>query len=244
MDVMPTNEVPDGDASGTSSAAGGTDARAQRSGAGPRDAGRSNSQRAGRISVKLAATIAVLAGCAVLASAATWSNLNATATNPSNSFTAGTVQIGSNSGSSAVLSLTNGKPGSVATGCIQVSYTGTLPANVKLYGTGGGTGLNQYLNLVVTRGTFSGTPAAGSCTGFTADATNYISQGAGVIYSGTLANWPASASTALSDPTAASPATWATGTSHGYQLQATLGSSTAAQGLTGTETFTFEADNT
>jgi hypothetical protein len=194
--------------------------------------------------VKLAATIGVLAGCAVLAGTATWSNLNATATNPSNSFVAGTVQISSNSPTSAVLSLTNAKPGSVSTGCIQVSYTGTLPANVKLYGSGSGTGLNQYLNLVVTRGTFSGTPASGSCTGFTADTTNYIAAGAGVIYSGTVANWPANATAGLSDPTASSPATWSTGNSHGYQLQVTVQSNAAAQGLTGSQTFTFEADNT
>jgi hypothetical protein len=230
----PTNEVPDANASGASSADRNRD---------PADP-RSSSQHAHRITVKIAATIAVLVLCAALASAATWSNLNATATNPANAFTAGTVAIGSNSGSSAILSLTNAKPGSVSTGCINVSYTGTLPANVKLYGTSGGTGLNQYLTLVVTRGSFSGSPTAGSCTGFTADSTNYISQGAGVIYSGALSSWPASASTALGDPTTASPATWATGNTHGYQFQVTLGTNTAAQGLTGSQTFTFEADNT
>jgi hypothetical protein len=223
-----THEVPDRTAAGASPVAGGRT---------------ENRRHAGRIAVKLGATAAVLALCALLASAATWSNLNATATNPSNSFTAGTVKIGSNSGSAAVLSLTNAKPGAVSTGCIQVTYTGTLPANVKLYGTGGGTGLNEYLTLVVTRGTFSGSPAAGSCTGFTADATNYISQGAGVIYSGTLANWPATAATAQVDPTAAAPESWTTGEAHGYQFQVTLGTNIAGEGLTGTETFTFEADN-
>jgi hypothetical protein len=233
MAAMPTSEVPDGNASGTSRDADGSGDPAHRS----------SRQHAGRITVKLAATIAVLAGCALLASAATWSNLNATATNPSNSFTAGTVQIASNSGGSAVLSLANAKPGAVSTGCLNVSYTGTLPANVKLYGAGGGTGLNQYLSLVVTRGTFSGTPTAGSCTGFTADSTNYITQGAGVIYSGTLAGWPATAAGALVDPTASSPATWSTNSSHGYQFQVTLQNNAAGQGLTGTETLTFEADN-
>jgi hypothetical protein len=231
---MPISEIPDAQASGISSAATGGDDRRERR----------RRHHVGSITVKLAATVAVLVACAVLASAATWSNLNSTATNPSNSFAAGTVQIASNSGSSAVLSLTNAKPGAVSTGCINVSYTGTLPANVKLYGTGGGTGLSQYLTLVVTRGTFSGTPSAGSCTGFTADSTNYISQGIGVIYSGTLASWPAGASTALTDPTAASPATWSTGTTHGYEFQVTLGSSAAGQGLTASQTFTFEADNT
>jgi hypothetical protein len=234
MTTMPTHGVPDGAASGTPPGADGTKA--------PGHTGRR--RHAGRITVKLAGTIGVLAACALLAGTATWSNLNATATNPANAFAAGTVAISSNSGSTAVLSLTNAKPGAISTGCIQVSYTGTLPSNVKLYGTGGGTGLNQYLTLVVTRGTFSGTPGAGSCTGFTADTTNYIAQGAGVIYSGTLAAWPATASTALTDPTAASPATWSTNTTHGYQLQVTVGNNAAGQGLTGSETFTFEADNT
>jgi hypothetical protein len=223
-----TREAPDRSAAGASPIVG--------------DGGESR-RHARRIAVKLAATAAVLALCALLASAATWSNLNATGTNPSNLFATGTVKIGSNAGSSAVLSLTNAKPGAVSTGCILVTYTGTLPANVKLYGTGGGTGLNQYLTLVVTRGTFSGTPAAGSCTGFSADPTNYISQGAGVVYSGTLANWPATAATALVDPTSASPESWTTAEAHGYQFQVTLQTNTAAQGLTGTETFTFEADN-
>jgi hypothetical protein len=202
-----------------------------------------NTKHARRIAVKLLVTVAVLGGCALLASTATWSNLNATAVNPANSFSAGTVQIASNS-ATAALTLTNGKPGSVATGCIQVSYTGTLPANVKLYGTGGGTGLNQYLTMVVTRGTFSGTPASGSCSGFTADTTNYITQGAGVIYRGTVANWPATAAAALVDPTSGSPATWSNGNTHGYEFQVTVQNNAAGQGLTGNESFVFEADNT
>jgi hypothetical protein len=203
-----------------------------------------NRRHAGRIVLKLAATIGVCVACALSAGAATWSNLNSTATNASNSFAAGTVLLASNSSGTALLSLTNAKPGATSTGCLQLTYTGTLAANIKLYGTGGGTGLNQYLNLVVTRGTFSGTPAAGSCTGFTADATSYIGQGAGVIYSGTLANWPSSAAAAQVDPISSSPATWNTNAAHGYQFQVTVQSNNAGQGLTGSETFTFEADNT
>jgi hypothetical protein len=224
-----TREAPDRSAAGASPVVG--------------DGGE-NRRHVRRIAVKLAATAAVLALCGLLASAATWSNINSTASNPTNSFAIGTVTIASNAGSSAVLSLTNAQPGAVTTGCIKVTYSGTLPATVKLYGTGGGSGLNQYLTLVVTRGTFSGTPGPGDCTGFTADTTNYISQGAGVMYSGTLANWPATAAAALGDPTGSSPETWTTGETHGYQFQVTLANNPAAQGLTGTETFTFEADNT
>lgn len=209
-------------------------------GAGP---GHSSRRPLASIAIKLAGTVSVLAGAALLAGAATWSNLNATATNPSNSFSTGTVALTSNSPGSAVLSLSAAKPGEASTGCIRITYTGTLPAELKLYGTGTGSGLNQYLQLVLTRGSFSGTPASGSCTGFTADTTNYISQGAGVIYSGTLAALPASAASALEDPTSASPATWNNQSTHGYQFQVTVLGNAAAQGLNGQETFTFEADS-
>ncbi|MGA7703547.1 MAG: hypothetical protein WB998_01495 [Solirubrobacteraceae bacterium] len=180
---------------------------------------------------------------ALLIGTATWSNLNATATNPSNSIKAGMVQLSSGSLTAPVISLTSAKPGAVSTGCIQITNSGTLSVQMKLYGTGSGTGLNEYLKLVVTRGSFSGTPPAGSCTGFTADATNYLAQGAGVVYSGTLANWPSSASSALPDPTASSPATWSPQATHSYQFQVSVLSDARAQGLTGHETFTFEEDS-
>jgi hypothetical protein len=193
--------------------------------------------------LKIAATVAILAAVALLLGTATWSNLNASATNPSNTISTGTVQMTSGSFTAPVISLTSAKPGAVSTGCIQITNSGTLPVQMKLYGTGSGTGLDEYLKLVVTRGSFSGTPTAGSCTGFTPDATSYITQGAGVIYSGPLANWPSSASSALSDPTASAPATWSPQATHSYQFQVTMLNDPRAQGLTGHETFTFEADS-
>ncbi len=205
--------------------------------------GHLDGNRVSGIALKLAATITVLAVGALLIGTVTWSNLNATATNPSNSIKAGTVQLSSGSFTAPVISLTSAKPGAISTGCIQITNSGTLSVQMKLYGTGSGTGLNEYLKLVVTRGSFSGTPPAGSCTGFTADATNYLAHGAGVIYSGTLANWPSSASSALPDPTASSPATWSPQATHSYQFQVSVLSDARAQGLTGHETFTFEEDS-
>jgi hypothetical protein len=197
-------------------------------------------RRISRVGFRLAGTVAILAAAAVLAGTATWSNINATATNPGNSISAGTIQLSSGSFTAPVVSLSAAKPGAVSTGCIQITNSGTLSAQLRLYGTGSGTGLNEYLKLVITRGSFSATPPAGSCAGFTADATNYIAQGAGVIYSGTLVSLPSSASSALVDPTASSPATWSPQSTHGYQMQVTLLSNASAQGLTGKETFTFE----
>jgi hypothetical protein len=195
------------------------------------------------IGLTLAATLTILAAGALLAGTATWSNLNATASNPANSISTGTIQLSSGSFTAPVVSLSAATPGAVSTGCIQITNSGTLSAQMRLYGTSSGTGLNAYLKLVITRGTVSGTPPAGSCTGFTADATNYIAQGAGIIYSGTLASLPSSASSALLDPTATSPATCSPQSTHAYQMQVTLLSNASAQGLTGKETFTFEEDS-
>src|ERR1700733_11162269 len=100
MDSTRSSGGPDANSSGTPTAGRNSKERAHRTLA----------QRADRITLKLAATVTVLAGCAALAGAATWSNLNSTATNPSNSFSAGTVQLSSNSGASAVLALANAKP--------------------------------------------------------------------------------------------------------------------------------------
>jgi hypothetical protein len=234
VDHPASSERPDeapGDAAGASSAA-------VLAGSGTRvDA------RISAVGLRLAGTVAILAAAAFLAGTATWSNLNATATNPANSISTGTIQLSSGSFTTPVVSLSAAKPGAVSTGCIQITNSGTLSAQMRLYGTGSGTGLNEYLKLVITRGSFSATPPAGSCAGFTADATNYIAQGAGVIYSGTLASLPSSASTALLDPTASSPATWSSQSTHGYQMQVTLLANASAQGLTGKVTFTFEEDS-
>ena len=37
--------------------------------------------------------------------------------------------------------------------CIVLTYTGSLASTVRLYGTTGGSGLADYLNVKVTRGT-------------------------------------------------------------------------------------------
>ena len=80
------------------------------------------------------------------------------------------------------------------------TYGGTVPADVRVYGSVSG-GLAGYLTLTVTRGTIAGAPAAKSCTSFVADSTDYLSKGAGVIYSGNLSAFPTSAASALVDPT-------------------------------------------
>ena len=146
--------------------------------------------------------LALLTAVAACAGVYTWASFVATSKNDANSIASGTVILSDNDGSSALLSLTAAQPGATDTGGIKVTYGGTLPATVRLYGTTTGSGLDQYLNLTVTRGIFNPTePAFDSCTNFQADATNYVGAGAGVVYSGTLQGFPDGYAGAVVDPT-------------------------------------------
>ena len=190
-----------------------------------------------------AALSLLVVGLLGIALAGTWSAFSATTDNEGNTFSAGTVTLSDNDAGSAIFTLSGAAPGNSDTGCITVSYTGSLPSTVRLYGTTAGTGLDQYLDLKITRGTFSTAPAFDSCTGFTADATNYIGAGAGVIYNGTLQGFADNYTAGLVDPTAGTPESWTNPESHVYQIQVTVQDNDAAQGKNATQTFTWEARN-
>jgi predicted ribosomally synthesized peptide with SipW-like signal peptide len=192
---------------------------------------------------KVGLTMLILALLGVIVGVGTWSAFSATTQNSGNSFATGTVILTDDDAGTAMLTLANAKPGDSDTSCIIVTYTGTLPANVRLYGTTGGTGLDQYLDLVVTRGT-KAPGGFDSCAGFAADATNYIGAGAGVIYNGTLQGWADNYAAGLVDPTPGTPELWTNPESHTYRFVITVQDNNAAQGLTATQTFTWEARNT
>jgi hypothetical protein len=158
-----------------------------------------------------------------------------------NTLTAGTVTIADNDAGAAVVALPSAVPGQSSTGCIAVTYSGSLAAGVRLYANLTGS-LAPHLTLTVTRGT-QAAPAFASCTGFTADATNYLGLGAGVVYSGTLAAFPTSYATGIVDPIPGSPESWTSGERHVYRFVVTLANTTAAQGLSQNATFTWEARN-
>jgi hypothetical protein len=194
---------------------------------------------------KLLASLLVCGLAALAVAAATWSSFSATTANPSNSFSAGTVAISDND-AGATISASSMSPGSSTSGCIQVTYTGSLPAAVHIYASTTGS-LAQYLNLTISRGTQSA-PSFPSCTGFSADAANYVGAGAGVVYSGTLSAFATSYSDFASGLTDApgSPQTWATNGAHSYKFTLSLpsGAPSAAQGLSSSATFDWEAQNT
>jgi predicted ribosomally synthesized peptide with SipW-like signal peptide len=196
-----------------------------------------------RLALKLLASTGLLGLIGVAAGAGTMSSLNDTTANPGNSFTSGTVKIADNDGGNTVASFAGGKPGTTTTGCLLVTYSGTLPAAVTLFQTSTGTGLGDYLDLKITRGRFTSAVTAPSCTNFTADTTDY-GNGPGVVYTGLLSGLGSTAATGVVDPKAGTPATWAAGDTHAYKLQVTVRNDAGGQGKTASTAFNWVAGNT
>jgi len=150
----------------------------------------------------------------------------ASTVNPSNSFGAATVAVSDNDSGTLLLDTTAMLPGDTKQTCVQVSYTGTVDATVKLHGTVSGS-LPQYLNLTVERG--SGASAFGNCTGFSSTAT---------VFSGTVSGL-ASSHTSWAD--GAGSYTAAPSSSQWFRIVWTLQDVNAAQGQTASATYTWEA---
>lgn len=187
---------------------------------------------------RLLGLVLTIGVAAAVSSAVTYAAFVARTTNAGNTISAGTVSLTDNDTGAMLTSLSGALPGNSDTSCIRVTYNGNLAASVRLYASTTGS-LAPYLTLTVTRGS----AAAGfdNCTGFAADATNYTGAGAGVVYSGLLSAFPTSYASGLVEPKSATPERWTTGETHDYKLTLTLNDVNAAQGLSGTATFSWEA---
>jgi hypothetical protein len=113
---------------------------------------------------------------------ASYSAFNATTSNPTSNWSAGTVVLTDDDSNTAMFTATGLKPGSTDTKCIAVTSSGSLASSVKLYGTSPSTtdALSTYIHLSIVQGTGG---SSGSCTGFTPLVTGSS------LYSGTLANF-------------------------------------------------------
>jgi hypothetical protein len=183
--------------------------------------------------------VGVLGG---LAGLGVFGAFSSTTSNANNSFASGTVVIGDNDANGALYGVSNAKPGTSASGCIKVTYTGSLPSDVRLYTQSTIGSLGQYVDLTITPGTQTGTPTFPSCAGFTADSS-------GPIYNGTLQSFASAKNSYLngvSDYPGTTATSWATNDSVVYQFTTTLqaGAPDAAQNLTtGSHGFIWEARN-
>jgi hypothetical protein len=175
----------------------------------------------------LALPIALLISSALVyqASRAAFTDTTSTGTN---NWSAGTVVIDDSSNGSAIFTATQLKPGDNDQYCIVVTYTGSLNADVRLYASVSGS-LAQYLDLTVQEGT--GSPTS-NCTGFTPVST--LSAGGETLNSfGSHSNFGTGVST------------WAPAQNDtmAYRIYYNVQNNNAAQGLTASATFTWEAQN-
>lgn len=184
---------------------------------------------------RILASLAVIGVAAVIVGGATFAAFSGTANNPANTFETGTVEIEDNDSGAAMFTITSLSPNDTKRRCIRVTYTGTLGAGVRLYGSASGA-LAPHLGLVVTRGD-DASPSFPSCAGFTPEATDYAGDGPGVVYSGPLSAYPTSWAGGLVDPAAA----WAGGEAHSYRFEVTLSDDPAGQGQNAIAEFDWEA---
>jgi hypothetical protein len=189
----------------------------------------------GLLSLLLIGVLGTVAGLGVFGA------FTSTTANPNNEFAAGTVAISDNDSNAALYSVASQKPGESITRCIRVSYTGSLPANVRMYSTSTIGALGPHVNLTIQPGTMPVGTAYPSCTGFTADS-------GGPLFNNTLSNFASthnSYANGLVDYPGATTS-WATNSNVVYQVTATLSNSApdSVQGATtGQHTFTWEAQN-
>ena len=182
---------------------------------------------------RIAVVIAAVTVGSLLITTGSRAAFSSTAANGSNSWSAGTVVLTDDDADSVLFTLTNLSPGDGGTECINVTYTGSLTADVKLYGTVGGTGLATYLDTTIEIGTGAAGGATGDCTGFTPTST--------IFPTAALSSF---ASSHTSFTNGLGGFTGATNpTTRSYRITTAVADNNLAQGLTATATFTWEAQD-
>ena len=193
-----------------------------------------NKKEKGLLSLLLIGVLGTVAGLGVFGA------FTSTTSNANNELAAGTVAISDNDSNTAMYSVSNQKPGDSVTRCIRVTYTGSLPANVRLYTTSTIGALGPHVNLTVTPGTMPVGTAYPQCTGFVADGA--------ALFNGTLSGFATThnsyASGLVDFPGATT--SWATSNTVVYQFTVALSASapdTVQAATTGQHTYTWEAQN-
>ncbi|MEO8423166.1 MAG: hypothetical protein ABI595_04550 [Actinomycetota bacterium] len=175
---------------------------------------------------------------AVASGRVTFAAFTATTASPANAIASGTVSIADNDAGNVMWNVTNQLPTSPAiVRCIRVTYTGTLPATVRLYTTTAASALDPYLNVTVEKGTMPAATTFSNCTGFTSQAT--------IAPTGTLQAFK-TARTGWANGLQAFPGAqtaWNASDTLVYRFTVQVQTVFAAQGLTGLVGFTWEAQN-
>ena len=175
------------------------------------------------------AAVVSAAFVAVLLLAGTRAAFVDTTENATNTYRAGDAVLSDDDAGSVLFDIANLAPGDARTRCISVDYTGSLTADVRLYGEVGGNGLADFLDVDIEAGTGG---SATSCLGFVASSP---------LFSGTLAEFGIAHTryanglggfTGATDPA-----------SRTYRISVALRDDNAAQGRSATAGFTWEAQS-
>lgn len=182
--------------------------------------------------IRVSAAVLSVAAAFLMAFQATTAAFSDSTSEEGNLFEAGTVAISDND----ALALTfDGadllKPGDTQTACVMLTYTGSLDADVRVFGaSAGGTGLEAYLDFDIDRGD-------GDCDVFGNATTVWDNAGDGDL----------GAFLAAATDFASGADTWApSGGANDavpYRFTVTLQDDNGAQGLTADVDFTWEARN-
>jgi hypothetical protein len=194
----------------------------------------------------IVATVAVIAllvtsGVVLKVSSSSRGAFSANTATSSNAWATGTINITNSSSGAAVFTANTLTAGNTLVKCIAATYSGTITSGlaVKMYATTTGS-LGQYLDFTVEQGsgTAGTTGASGACTGFTPASTIYggtlgiTGTGSGTTFSNTYTNY------------ANGLATWSPSANPDvkyFRITVAVQDNNAAQGLTATSTFTWEA---
>ncbi|GLY28237.1 hypothetical protein [Kineosporia sp. NBRC 101731] len=182
--------------------------------------------------VVLAVVPAGLLLLALCLAPATFSAFSSGTDNGNSTFNAGSVSLGDDDAGAAMFTVNSLQPGSTGSRCIAVTYTGSLPAQVRMYVSAGdltGT-LAPYLTLTVTEGAGGG---FGSCSGFSAAST---------AWTGTLDHLASTATGWASGVGSFTPT--ANGQVRVYRVVYTLTAGSAAAGRSSQVRLSWEARNT
>jgi predicted ribosomally synthesized peptide with SipW-like signal peptide len=189
---------------------------------------------------KFVLTAIVLGVLALLASLGTFAAFTDTTSNSGNQIQSGTVAVDQHAGAITLYNVTNQKPGDATSKCVRVTYTGTLPATVKLYTSSTVTNGSLY-NLRIERGSGLTTlNSTMSCAGFTATADVFATNALGTFATSNN-SWTNGAATN-------GGSAWSNGTSEDYRFTITQNydaTSGAHRTVTasGAHTFVWEARN-
>lgn len=186
--------------------------------------------KGGRLNLVVAVLSLVFVSALVVRTSA--SAFSDTTDNAASQWTAGDVVLVDDDLEAAMFTVSAMKPGAIETECIEVTYQGSLDATVTLYGAlTAGDGLDDYLNLTVNRGSGG---SFGDCSTFSSSET---------VYSGTLDGFTGTHTNFGNGAGTWAPTGGGADDDMTYQFIVTLQDDNAAQGLTSTATFTWEAQN-